>query len=290
MQKTTLRTTFIVLFMVFGIGTMSLAQAQEAKPVHLEKISGNLYQILGGRGANGGCYIGENGVLVIDAKMDKKSVEQTFDAIKKMTDAPIKYLVNTHSDGDHVYGNRFFPEEVVILAHCNCRKEFYHPRRDGETSEWNNPELAAFVPEVTYHKMMTIHMGEKKAQLWYFGVGHTTGDTVVYFPDAKTAFLGDQIFAGRPQLIHAYKGGNSFKHVKTLSKMLAVLEAETFCSGHSQRLTRDDIEQHIAGMKDIQQKITKMVNEGMGLEEIKKQFEENQARLVEVIFNEVNSS
>jgi glyoxylase-like metal-dependent hydrolase (beta-lactamase superfamily II) len=290
MQKPIFRVIFIALFMVFGIGAASYTQPQEAEPVKLEMVSEGLYQILGGRGANGGCFIGDNGVLVIDAKMDQTSVEQTLSEIRKLTDLPVTYLVNTHSDGDHVYGNRFFPKEVVIMAHCNCRKEFFHPRRDGEPSEWNNPELAVFVPEVTYHKMMTIHMGDKKAQLWYFGVGHTTGDTVVYFPDAKTAFLGDQIFTGRPQLIHAYKGGNSFKHVKALSKMLAVLEAETFCSGHSRPLTRDDIEQHIAGMKDMQQKITKMVNEGMGLEEIKKQFEENQARLVEVIYNEVNSS
>ena len=54
---------------------------------------------------------------------------------------------------------------------------------------------------------------------YYFGTGHTTGDIVVYFPEAKTAFLGDQFFGTRPQLIHAYKGGNAFAHVVTLEKM-----------------------------------------------------------------------
>ena len=63
-------------------------------------------------------------------------------------------------------------------------------------------------------------------ELWYFGVGHTTGDIVVYFPEEKTAFLGDQIFFSRPQLIHAYKGGHSFEHVKTVTKLLEKIDAE----------------------------------------------------------------
>ncbi len=287
MIKTILRILFIALFLVFGINAVSSAQPQEAEPVRLEKISGGLYQVLGGRGANGGCFIGKNSVLVIDAKMTRESVTQTLAAIKDVSDAPVRYLVNTHSDGDHVYGNRFFPENVLIISHENCRNEFFHPRRDGEPSEWNDPELAPFLPEMTYYKTMNIHLGDTTIELWYFGTGHTTGDTVVYFPEVKTAFLGDQIFTGRPQLIHAYKGGNSFEHVKTLSKMLETLDAETFCSGHSQPVTRNDIERHISRMKDLQRKISSMAKEGKDLEVIKKQFEEDQARLVEVIYNEV---
>ena len=76
----------------------------------------------------------------------KGFVAQTIEEIRKITDKPIKYLVNTHSDGDHISGNRFFPKGVTIVAHENCRKEFFHPRRDGESSEWNNPELDPFLP------------------------------------------------------------------------------------------------------------------------------------------------
>ena len=278
---------FILLFSFLIISSSSFTQQRQTPPVKLDKLSDRLFQILGGRGANGGVYVGTDGVLVIDAKMTKESVDQTIEEIKKITDKPIKYLVDTHSDGDHIYGNRFFPEAVTIIAHEKCREEFFHPRRDGEPSEWNNPELAPFLPSLTYSDRMDIYLGSKKVELWYFGVGHTKGDTVVYFPEEKTAFIGDQIFMGRAQLIHSYKGGNSFGHVKALTKMLKTLDAEKFCSGHSDPIDRSTVKHHIEEMKKIQAKIKSLVGQGKSLEDVKKEFEESHARLVEAIFNEI---
>ena len=279
----------ILFFSILLLWSQPFAQQRETPPVTLEKISENLYQILGGRGANGGAYIEDNGVLVIDTKMTKESVDQTLAEIQKITDKPIKYLVNTHSDGDHIAGNQFFPKSVTIIAHEKCREEFFHPRRDGEPSYWNDPEMLPYVPSLTYREKMDIYLGENKVELRYFGVGHTKGDTVVYFPEEKTAFLGDQIFMGRPQLIHSYKGGNSFAHVKTLLKMLANIDAEKFCSGHSDPIDRNTVEHHIQEMKSIQGKVKSLVKQGKSMEEVKKEFPENHGRLVESIFNELKS-
>jgi glyoxylase-like metal-dependent hydrolase (beta-lactamase superfamily II) len=277
----------ILFFLLSFLSPQSFGQQRETPPVTLEKISDRLFQILGGRGANGGVYIGDNGVLVIDSKMTEESVDQTIAEIRKITDKPIKYLVNTHSDGDHIAGNPYFPKSVIIIAHQNCREEFFHPRRDGKPSGWNDPEMAPYVPSLTYRDKMDIYLGEKKVELRYFGVGHTKGDTVVYFPEEKTAFLGDQMFIGRPQLIHSYKGGNSFEHVKTLTKMLENIDAEKFCSGHSDPVDRNTVEHHIQEMKSIQGKIKSLVEQGKSLEEVKTEFPENHARLVESIFNEI---
>lgn len=279
----------ILSFSLLLLWMHSFSQQRETPPVTMEKLSGNLFQILGGRGANGGFFIGDNGVLVIDSKMTEESVGQTLTEIQKITDKPIRYLVNTHSDGDHVAGNPFFPESVTIVAHENCREEFFHPQRDGKPSAWNDPEMAPYAPSLTYREKMDIYLGEKKVELWYFGVGHTTGDTVVYFPEEKTAFLGDQIFMGRPQLIHSYKGGNSFEHVKTLTKMLENLDAEKFCSGHSDPIDRDTVAHHIEEMKTLQAKIESLIEQGKSLEDVKKEFPENHARLVESIFNELKT-
>ncbi len=284
MKKTTLILTlfFLVLFI-----QLSRAQQQEAKPVELKQISERLYEILGGRGAQGGMYIGDNEVLVIDAKMDENSVDAVIAEIAKITDKPIKYLVNTHSDGDHVWGNQYFPQTVTFVAHENCRKEFFHKQRNGNESNWNKPELAAYVPSITFRDRMNIYIGAKKVELWYFGVGHTTGDIVVYFPEEKTAFIGDQIFLTRPQLIHSYKGGNSFGHVKALTRMLETLDAEKFCSGHSEIANRETIKEHINQMQKRQEKIKSLIEKDMSLEEVKKEFEENESRLVEAIYNEI---
>jgi len=273
---------FLLLFVSY-----SFAQQREVQPVSFNKISDRLYEIVGGQGARGGAYIGDNEVLVIDAKMNKNSVDQVIEGIKRITDKPIKYLVNTHSDGDHVRGNQYFPETVTFIGHENCRKEFFHTGRDGSQSEWNNPDLAPFIPSLTFRDKMDLYLGSKKVELWYFGIGHTTGDIVIYFPEEKTAFVGDQIFLSRVPLVHSYKGGNSFERVKTLTKMLVRLDAEKFCSGHSEMTDREGIRNQIDIMKRYQEKVKVLIKKGYSLDEIKGEFKEDEARLIETIYNEI---
>lgn len=279
----------LLLFIVVFYVSLSLSFAKEIKikPVELKKISKNLYEILGGQGAQGGLYIGDNGVLVIDAKMTKNSVDTVIKKIKELTDNPIKYLVNTHSDDDHVRGNQYFPKTVTFIAHNNCRKDFFHAKRDGKPSIWSKPDLAPFIPSITFQNKMNIYLDSRKIELWYFGIGHTTGDIVVYFSEEKTAFIGDQIFLERPQLIHSYKGGNSFEHVKTLTNMLKTLDAEKFCSGHSKIADRKTIKNHINQMKKYQQKVKALIKKGKTIEDILKEFKENEARLINAIYKDL---
>jgi glyoxylase-like metal-dependent hydrolase (beta-lactamase superfamily II) len=280
-----IRTILIVVLLL--LVSVSPGRQRDSQPVELKKISNNLYEILGGRGSRTGVYIGDNGVLLIDSKMNENSVNQVIEGIRKLTDKPIRYLVNTHSDGDHIAGNRYLPETVIFIAHENCRKDFFGPDRRGNPSEWNRSELSPFVPSVTFSDKMDIYLGSKKVELWYFGVGHTTGDTVVYFPKDKTAFIGDQIFLTRPQLIHSYKGGNSFEHVETLTRMLDSIDAEKFCSGHSEIANRPAIKSHIAQMKKIQEKVKELMKQGKSLEQVKAEFEQAEGRLIESIYSEV---
>lgn len=281
--------TYILIAAVTLLASTSFAQRSPSQPVQLNRISDSLYEIPGGRGATGGLYVGDTGVLLIDAKMDQTSADQVIEGIKKITDKPITYVVNTHSDGDHITGNRYLPKTAVFVAHENCRKDFFRPDRNGNPSQWTSPDMLPFVPSVTFRDKMAIHLGSKKVELWYFGVGHTTGDIVVYFPEEKTAFLGDQIFLTRPQLIHSYKGGNSFEHVKTLTKMLDTLNAQKFSSGHSQIIDRAAVESHIAKIKKTQQKVKSLIAQNKTLDQIKPAFDQSQSRLIETIYNELKN-
>lgn len=288
-MKNTIKIIFMLAF-AFLFVSNTLGQRRAEQPVEFKKISDRLFEIVGGRGSRGGAYIGDNGVLVIDAKMDKASVDKVIEGIKQITDKPIKYLVNTHGDGDHIVGNRYFPETVTIIAHENCRKDFFRPGRNGAASEWSKPDLVPFVPLLTFSEKINIHLGSKTVELWYFGVGHTTGDTVVYFPEEKTAFIGDQVFLTRAQLIHSYKGGDSFEHVKTLAKMLQTINAEKFFSGHSEIINRVGIENHIDRMKKRHEKVKALIEKGKNIDEIKREFEENESRLIETICNEIKKA
>jgi glyoxylase-like metal-dependent hydrolase (beta-lactamase superfamily II) len=279
----------IITLIVLTSALRAFGQPRPTAPVEFQRLSDRLFQIKGGRGAHGGAYIGDNGVLVIDAKMDEASVQQVSTGIAQLTDKPIRYLVSTHSDGDHIAGNRYFPATTTFVAHENCRRDFFLPGRDGGPSEWSTPELAPFVPSVTFRDKMDLYLGAKKVELWHFGVGHTTGDAVIYFPEEKVAFLGDQIFLTRAQLIHAHKGGNSFAHVQTLSRMLATLEAERFCSGHSDITDRAGVTRHIERMKQHQAKVKALVEQGKSLEEVQGQFDQSQGRLIATIYQEISA-
>jgi cyclase len=90
--------------------------------------------------------------------------------------------------------------------------------------------------------------------------------------------------------IHSYKGGDSFEHVKTLTKMLGTIDAEKLCSGHSEMINRAGIENHIGRMKKRQEKIRALIAKGKNAEEIKGEFEESEARLIEAICNEIKKA
>jgi len=283
----TIKTAGLLLFLIFT-GLILTAQERETLPVTLDKITESVYQIMGGSGSNGGVIIGESGVLLVDAKMTEESVHQTIEAIQELTNKAILYLVNTHSDGDHIMGNRYFPSSVTFIAQENCRDDFFK-ENFGRESDWGEPEFYPFTPSLTFKENLNIWLGKDKVELHYFGVGHTTGDVVVYFPQDKIVFLGDQYFATRPQLIHSNKNGNSFEHVKTLTKMLETLDAEIFLSGHSDPVGRADIEKHIQAMIDRQEEVKELISQDKSLDETLAQFNENEARLVTSIYNELQN-
>jgi cyclase len=290
MKRALLKLFSIFILVILSSATVSGQPSQvpaASAPVVSKQVAPNIYMFTGGRGANTGAYIGEKEVLLIDSKQDSGSVAQVLAAIKELTNNPVTRLVNTHADGDHIFGNRFQPAGVTFIAQENCLKEFFMPSMNGAPSDWNNPALKAFLPSVTYKDRMDIQAGAKRIELYYFGVGHTTGDTVVYFPDEKVAFIGDQIFTTRVQLIHAYKGGSSFGEVRALERMLSTIDAQKFVCGHNDIINRAAVQNHIAQMKDLQEKVRGLKVKGQSIEEAQKQFEQNQASLVQTIYNEI---
>ena len=72
--------------------------------------------------------------------------------------------------------------------------------------------------------------------------------------------------------------------------MLETLDIDKFCSGHSEIAGREEIRNHINLMKKRQEKVNELFVKGKNLEEIKSEFNENEAGLVDIIFNEIKSS
>ena len=285
------KTILIVAFVTAAcFGGLAAAQPQPV-PLSALPLRGGIYWVKGGSGANTGFIIGKKEVIVIDAKMTEESAKAMLAEIRKLTPSPVKYIILTHSDGDHVNGLSGFPKGLTIFAHANTRK-------DMETA-FKDPKMSALLPHLPKQTVTgdrTLNLAGVRLSLRYFGPAHTSGDLVVHLPAQKIAFVGDLAFIGRDPLIHRQKGGTSFGLAQVLNKILT-LDADTFISGHSDPLTKTDIRGLLNSIQDKQAKVKALLQQGKSLDEIKTAFGVTDAAaqpgrrfpsLVEVIYQELS--
>ncbi len=107
------------LLVGLGVGVMQAQQPAPAGPnvAQIEKVKDNLYMITGG-GGNTAAYIAANGVVLVDTKNPGWG-QAILDKVKTVTNKPVTHIINTHTHGDHVGSNEFFPATVEIVAQAN---------------------------------------------------------------------------------------------------------------------------------------------------------------------------
>jgi cyclase len=265
--------TAVILTLFVLVTLIAVALAQQAQPLTVQKIKGNVYLVKGGNGANTGFYVGDREVLLVDAKMTADAMKQVVEEVKKVTALPIARLVLTHSDGDHVNGLNGLPKGLKIYGHPQTKKDL-----EAAAQAANTQYLADYLPTETCspctasrESAQTFAMGSAQVQLYYFGPAHTSGDLVVWFPAERVAFAGDLAFVGRDPLIHRQKGGSSQGLAETLQDLIA-LNAEAYLTGHSDPLTRQDIETLYKSIAEKRDKVKSLVAEGKSLDDIKQSF------------------
>ncbi len=287
-----------LLAAVFVAGGAALARqaapaakpaSQAPEPLSAVRIKDHLYWLKGGVMANSGFYVGTNDVTVIDVKMTPEGAKAMLAEIAKITPKPIGTIILTHSDGDHVNGLIAFPAGLRIIASENAKKEMEEAFKDEKMAAYR-----AYLPTVTFKSGQEFRPEGLPARLYSFGPAHTSGDTVVFFPQERTAFVGDLVFLGRDPLVHRQKGGTSFGLVRSLESILK-LEADVFISGHNDPETKAEIRGELISIQDKQAKIKDMIAAGKTLADIQGAFgiEEPPAggrrwpSLVEVIYLDI---
>lgn len=272
------------LLPVHGQETKQPPQYRQAPaPLSIHQISKHVYEVRGGAGANSAFIIGNNAVYVIDAKMTEQSAKDMTEAIKKTTDKPVRYLLLTHSDGDHVNGIPGLPSVIDIIAHENCAKNIVKANKESG--------VKIPVPNITFSENMSLSDGDLEMDLLYFGPAHTDGNIVINIPDDRVAVIGDLFFRGMDPLIHKHKNGSSSGFAGVLKK-IADLNAEKYLSGHAEPVTRAEIEDLRKTIMDKREKVNEMIKAGKTLDEVKKAFgiPAGQSRwpsLVEIIYSEM---
>ena len=223
----------------------SIAVCADSPDFTVKKIGDGVYAAIGAdggkAGSNAGFVVGGNGVLVVDTFQDAAPARDLLAEIRKITNLPIRFVVNTHYHLDHTGGNAVFAQAgATILAQRNLRgwlrsenlKFFRDPK----------PEQRAMVealvlPDMVYTDAVDIYLGTRQIQVRYM-LGHTGGDSVVTVPDAGVIFAGDLVWQKHlPNLIDA----TTSDWVKTLETLLADHPSGTFVSGHGDVATAADV-------------------------------------------------
>jgi glyoxylase-like metal-dependent hydrolase (beta-lactamase superfamily II) len=237
--------TRTILIACVGLLFSSLAFCADTPDFTVKKIGEGIYAAIGAdggkAGSNAGFVVGSNGVLVIDTFEEPGPALALLAEIRKVTDLPVRFVVNTHYHLDHTGGNAVFAKAgATIVAQRNLRgwlrtenlKFFRDPK----------PEQKAMVealvlPDETYTDALDIYLGNRQIQVRYM-LGHTGGDSVVTVPDADVIFAGDLVWQKHlPNLIDA----TTSDWVKTLEKLLADHPAGTFVSGHGDVASAADV-------------------------------------------------
>ena len=182
------------LFFVIGWITIltipSLSAQRDFSKVEIttEKVADNLY-VLFGSGGNIAVFTGPDGVVMIDDQYAPLS-SKIEAAIQKISDQPIKYLLNTHWHGDHTGGNENFGNKgVTIIAHDNVRERMSKEQTMKAFSRTVPASPKAALPVLTFSDDMTLNINEEAILAIHVHNAHTDGDALMYFTKSNVLHL-----------------------------------------------------------------------------------------------------
>jgi cyclase len=199
-------------------------QGGQPQTAEIQKVKDNLYVITGG-GGNTAAFITDKGVVLVDTKLANWG-ERIMEKVKSVTDKPVTTIINTHTHGDHVGSNEYFSPSVEIVTHENTKTNM--AKMDALKDK------AHAMPDRTYKDKMSLMGGKDRVDLYYFGRGHTNGDTWVVFPALRVLHAGDLFARKGTPLIDVNNGGSGVEYPATLENALkGIRNVDTVIPGHS---------------------------------------------------------
>jgi cyclase len=195
------------------------------------------------------------GLIVVDDKFASQAAD-VLARIKTVSPLPIRYLLNSHHHGDHASGNAYFRQSlgIDVIAHANIRANFLRIKQAGE-------------PTITFADQASVYLGGVEARLYWFGRGHTNGDTVIYFPDLKTVHTGDLIIDGMP-VIDYPGGGSAVEFISTIDRLL-MLDFDTMIPGHGRIMSKDDVRAYRARFQTMNDRLRALIRSGATKDDLK---------------------
>ncbi|MDA8561028.1 MBL fold metallo-hydrolase [Nitrospinae bacterium] len=211
-----------------------ICSAEGLKTVEVWK---NLFTVTNGDtvDSNTTFLITRDGVVVVDTRVTPNEAKQVLAEIRKRTDLPILYTINTHYHGDHTFGNQVFEGKGPIIAHESVRRNLLGSSGNDHLEYFKSKnipgidETVVTLPNLVFKEEIEIFVGGYSLRLMHVS-GHTDGDVFIYIEQLKTLITGDLVsYKKIPSLKDAYVE----KWITTMD-LLSDFDAEIYIPGHGE--------------------------------------------------------
>jgi cyclase len=255
--------------------------------IHLRHVQGNVHMLVGA-GGNIVVQAGDEGVLVIDTGLAARSAD-VLAAIRRISDKPIRIVINTHVHDDHSGGNEPIAaagralggnapgnfglalDNARVLAH-----ERVLTRMSAPTGERSPRPFAAWPTETFFGEDKEIFFNDEAIQLIH-QPGHTDGDVLVFFRRSDVVASGDLFLTSTYPVIDARNGGSVQGVIDGLNRLLDITipkdkaEAGTYVvPGHGRLSDEADVVEYRDMLTIVADRIQDLIKQGKTLDEIKK--------------------
>ena len=245
-------------------------------PISVREVAPGLYFQYHHQEANNAFLITDAGVLVIDTRQHPRRAEELLATIRKYTDKPIRWVVNTHAHGDHYFGNSVFKREgATIVAHrdtAGMMKQMFPlemKRRMGyfRQRQYQPDEVKLTLPDVTFDSRLSLDLGGRQVEIFYMGAGQNPGDTFIHFPRERV------LYAGGPFSKQSWPNPSftpSMQGWIELLRKIAAMDVDQYLGGHGDIGTKKDVLDEAQMLADFDAGMRAAVAKGMTPDEIVK--------------------
>lgn len=218
------------------------------------KIGPDLYAYISDNdaSANSTFLVSDQGILVVDTGLNEQEGRKLLAEIRKVSPAPVRWIVNTHYHPDHRGGNGVVGPDAIILSTAFTRSHAEKPAKENSVNEIVGP------------KGLVLYLGGHEIRIYHPGPAHTQGDLVVYFPDEQTIATGDLFLTNS---CPAMDDGDMENWIAALDQMLD-LPVEHVVPGHFELVTKSELQRFRNYLADLRDQVARMYQQGMSLPQI----------------------
>lgn len=254
---------------LFAALLMGTAHAQVELPdwdtieVKSTDLGAGLY-VLEGFGGNIGVLVGDDGVLLVDDQYEQLA-EKNLAAIKKLSDQPIQFVINTHWHGDHAGGNgamRAIHAHVISTDEARATMLRYNEKMDKDSG------MAPMTPpDATFSDQLTFYMNGQSIRVFKVRAAHTDGDAIVEFQPGNVIHMGDTSFNGFYPFIDVGNGGSIDGMIALHQKIYDLADDETtIVFGHGPNGSRSDLLRYRQMLADVRARVAAALEAGVTLQ------------------------